>query len=57
MARFQRRWPESIPTRPEEFDAWLDQGYATLHVLDTELASRDYLVGERFSIADTLRDF
>jgi glutathione S-transferase len=51
-ARFRRRWPEAIPTRPEEFDAWWAQGYQALHVLDSHLASRDYLVGDRFSIAD-----
>jgi glutathione S-transferase len=51
-ARFRRLFPDAIPTRPEEFDAWWAQGYQALHVLDTELASREYLVGERFSIAD-----
>jgi glutathione S-transferase len=51
-ARFRRRWPEAIPTRAEEFEAWWAQGYAALRVLDSELASHDYLMGERFSIAD-----
>jgi glutathione S-transferase len=51
-ARFRRRYPEAIPTRTEEFEAWWAQGNRSLAVLEQQLAVADYLVGGSFSIAD-----
>jgi glutathione S-transferase len=51
-ARFRRLYPEAVPTRPEEFDAWWAQGKRALEVLDAQLRCHDYLVGDSFSIAD-----
>jgi glutathione S-transferase len=51
-ARFRRLFPEAIPTREEEFAAWLDEGREALAVLDRHLAQRTFLVDERFTIAD-----
>jgi len=51
-ARFRRLYPDAIPTRPEEFEAWWAQGRQALQVLDRQLENREYLVDDRFSIAD-----
>jgi glutathione S-transferase len=51
-ARFRRVFPNVVPTRPEEFEQWWAEGAEALRVLNSHLASREYLVGERFSIAD-----
>lgn len=51
-ARFRRLHPAAIPTRPEEFEAWWAQGKQALKILDQHLGARDYLVKNRFSIAD-----
>jgi glutathione S-transferase len=51
-ARFRRRFPDAIPTRPEEFVAWHAEGVQTLGVLDAHLATRPFLVGDRYSVAD-----
>jgi glutathione S-transferase len=51
-AVFRRRFPDVIPTRPEEFEAWWSQGAHSLSVLNAHLEDREYLVGEAFSIAD-----
>jgi glutathione S-transferase len=51
-ARFRRAFPDVIPTRAEEFDAWWRDGRRALRVLDTHLASRAFLVGDTFTIAD-----
>jgi glutathione S-transferase len=51
-ARFRRLYPDVIPTRPEEFDAWHAEGEAALRVLDDHLRTRTFLVDERFTIAD-----
>jgi len=51
-ARFRRLYPDAIPTRPEEFEAWWTQGRQALQVLDDQLQSHPYLVDGRFSIAD-----
>jgi glutathione S-transferase len=51
-ARFRRRYPDAVPTRPEEFVAWYAEGREALAVLERHLASRAFLVDERFSIAD-----
>jgi glutathione S-transferase len=51
-ARFRRRYPQVIPTRPEEFEAWLSQGSQALRVIDVHLQIREYLVDDCFSLAD-----
>jgi glutathione S-transferase len=51
-ARFRRLFPDVVPTRPEEFDAWSKQGTRALRILDAHLQTRTYLVNEQFTIAD-----
>jgi glutathione S-transferase len=51
-ARFRRMFPNVIPTRAEEFDAWLTEGHAALGVLDAHLERREFLVGDGFTLAD-----
>jgi glutathione S-transferase len=51
-ARFRRLYPDVVPTRPEEFEQWWSEGAHALRVLDAHLATREFLVDERFSIAD-----
>jgi glutathione S-transferase len=51
-ARFRRLYPDVIPTRPEEFEQWWKEGADVLRVLEAHLATQDYLVDQRFSIAD-----
>jgi len=51
-ARFRRKFPDVVATRPEEFDVWLREGNRALRVLDEHLRSRAFMVGESLSIAD-----
>jgi len=51
-ARFRRMFPDAIPTRPEEFDAWWSDGAHALRVLEAQLADHPYLVADQFTIAD-----
>jgi len=51
-ARFRRMFPQAIPTREEEFVAWLEEGNEVLRVLEAHLTTRPFLVGDRFTIAD-----
>jgi glutathione S-transferase len=51
-ARFRRLYPNVVATRPEEFEQWWEEGAGALRVLNAHLASREYLVDQRFSIAD-----
>jgi glutathione S-transferase len=51
-ARFRRLFPNVIPTRDHEFEAWYAEGRGALAVLDAHLADRKFLVDERFTIAD-----
>ena len=51
-ARFRRMFPRAIPTREEEFAAWHAEGRDALAILDAHLATRSFLVDERFTIAD-----
>lgn len=37
---------------PEEFDAWWAEGNRALAVLERQLSTGPYLVGEQFSVAD-----
>jgi glutathione S-transferase len=51
-ARFRKKFPEVIRTRPEEFNPWHREGTRTLQVLDAELRNRPYIAGDTLSIAD-----
>ena len=51
-ARFRRLYPNVVPTREEEFDAWLAEGHDALRVLDAHLARHVFLVGDAFTLAD-----
>lgn len=51
-ARFRRRFPDVIPTRPEEFEAWWRDGARAQQVLEDHLAKHPFLVEDRFTIAD-----
>jgi glutathione S-transferase len=51
-ARFRKRYPDVVETRPHEFAAWLSDGARALRVLDDHLRGRRYLVDDRFTIAD-----
>jgi glutathione S-transferase len=51
-ARFRRAFPDAVPTRPEEFQAWQEVGHRALRVLEMHLQDYTFLVGERYSIAD-----
>jgi glutathione S-transferase len=51
-ARFRRQYPDVVPTRPEEFERWWTEGAHALRVLDDALETREFLVDDRFSIAD-----
>lgn len=51
-ARFRRKFPDVIPTRPEEFEAWQRHGDRALRVMEQHLAKRTFFVAERYSIAD-----
>ena len=51
-ARFRRTYPNVIPTREEEFDAWLTEGHDALRVLNAHLERREFLVGDGFTLAD-----
>ena len=53
-ARFRKLYPDVIPTRPEEFEAWWADGTRALRLLDAQLATRDYLVGDALTAADLL---
>lgn len=51
-ARFRRLYPDAVPTRPEEFQAWWSEGKRALELLEQRLSQGAYLVGGAFSIAD-----
>ena len=51
-ARFRRRFPDAIPTRPDEFESWWRQRDDTLRVLDARLSQHPYLVDDTFTTAD-----
>jgi glutathione S-transferase len=50
--RFLRRYPNFIPTSPRDWEEWDRAGNRALSVLDAELATHPFLVGERYSAAD-----
>ena len=51
-ARFRRTFPDAVPTRPEEFEAWHRHGNRALSILEERLHDYTYLVGESYTIAD-----
>jgi glutathione S-transferase len=51
-ARFRRTFPNVVPTRAEEFEAWHQHGNRALHVLEARLHDYLFLVGEQYTIAD-----
>lgn len=51
-ARFRRKFPDVVPTRPEEFEPWLREGARTLRTLDAELRTRPFIAGDALSVAD-----
>lgn len=51
-ARFRRSFPDAVPTRPEEFEAWWAEGERALNVLEGRLRHHPYLVDDRFTLAD-----
>jgi glutathione S-transferase len=50
--RFLRRYPDFMTTTPAEWESWYATGYRALDVLEGELSSRPFLVGDRYSAAD-----
>jgi len=51
-ARFRRTFPDVVPTHPMLFDIWNEEGQRALQTLDAHLASREFMVSDRFTIAD-----
>lgn len=51
-ARFRRAFPEVIATPPEFFDVWAAEGARALRTLDSHLSSRQFMVIDRFTVAD-----
>ena len=51
-ARFRRTFPDVVPTRPEEFEAWHRQGNRALRVLEERLHDYTFLVDDGYTIAD-----
>ena len=51
-ARFRRAFPDAVPTRPEEFEAWHRHGKRALSVIEERLHDYTYLVGESYGVAD-----
>lgn len=44
-ARFRRLYPDAVPTRPEECQAWWSEGKRALELLEQRLSQGAYLVG------------
>ena len=51
-ARFRRAFPDSIDTPAPFFAVWNAEGQRALQVLEVHLESRDYMVSDRFTVAD-----
>jgi glutathione S-transferase len=51
-ARFRRTFPDVVPTPPILFETWHAEGARALGTLETHLDSREFMVSERFTIAD-----
>jgi len=50
--RFLRRYPNFIPTSPRDWVEWDRAGNQALSVLEAELRTHPFLVGDRYSAAD-----
>jgi len=50
-ARFRRTFPDVVPTHPMLFDIWTEEGQRALQTLDAHLASREFMVSDRFGLA------
>ena len=51
-AKFLRAFPLFRATTQADFDGWHAEGHEALGILDAELKSRRFIVGDRFSAAD-----
>src|SRR3954465_3169233 len=51
-ARFRRTFPDAVPTRAEEFEAWNRQGNRALAIMEERLHDYLFLAAETFTIAD-----
>jgi len=51
-ARFRRTFPNVVPTRPDEFEAWQRQGNRALRVLEERLHDYLFLTDDGYTIAD-----
>ena len=50
--RFLKRYPNFIETRASDWETWYVMGYRALSVMESELKTRAFLVGDRYSAAD-----
>lgn len=50
--RFRRLFPGVVPTSESFFAAWNEDGRRALRTLEAHLGSREYMVGDHFTIAD-----
>lgn len=50
--RFLKRYPGFMETGPSDWEGWYATGYRALGVMDGELSSHDFMVGDRYSAAD-----
>lgn len=51
-ARFLKRYPHFMETRPSDWDGWYAMGNRALDVIDKRLRNHAFIVGERYSAAD-----
>ncbi|HYQ26080.1 MAG TPA: glutathione S-transferase family protein [Polyangiaceae bacterium] len=51
-ARFRRTFPDAVPTRPEELEAWQRQGSRALRILEERLHDYTHLTDHGYTIAD-----
>ncbi|MEI9941372.1 MAG: glutathione S-transferase family protein [Pseudomonadota bacterium] len=51
-ARFRRTFPDFVPTRAEEFEAWQRQGNRALRVMEERLHDYMFVAAEHYTIAD-----
>lgn len=52
VLKFWTYWGGLDKCRPEDIERWKTRGQAALDVMSTHLGSRDFFVGNRYSIAD-----
>jgi len=51
-ARFRRTFPDVVPTRPEEFEAWQRQGHRALRIIEERLHDYLFLTDHGYTVAD-----